>query len=88
MENTSLIDMDGALTVEDMARLLKMSPRLIRMQVKAARFPIAPMPPINNKPRWWGPSVREWCEQRAYGIPAPAVALAAAYGDPAPEDQP
>jgi hypothetical protein len=63
--------MDGALTVEDLARLLKLSPRLIRMQVKAGRFPIPPMPDINRHPRWWGPTVRAWCEQRATGVPAP-----------------
>lgn len=64
-----LIDMGGALTVEDMARLLKVSPALIRRLLKAERFPIPPMPEIDRKPRWWGPSVREWCERRAYGIP-------------------
>jgi hypothetical protein len=64
------------LTVEDMARLLKLSPRLIRMQLKAGRFPIAPMPELNRKPRWWGPTVRQWCEQRADGVPADAVQVA------------
>ena len=60
------IDMDGTLTVEDMARLLRMSPRRIRADVRAGRFPIAPMPDINRKPRWWGPTVRAFVERRAY----------------------
>jgi hypothetical protein len=67
------IDMDGALTVEDMARLLRLSPRLIRSLVKAERFPIAPMRGVSRRVRFWGPTVRQWCEQRAYGVPADDV---------------
>lgn len=68
----STIDLSGTLTVDDLARLLRVSPRWIRALVREGRFPIAPMPPLNQKPRWWGPSVRAWCEQRGYGVPAPA----------------
>jgi len=70
----SLIDMDRALTVADMAYLLKLSQSYIRRELKAGTFMIPPLPDINRQARWWGPTVREWLEQRSYGVPAPPPA--------------
>jgi hypothetical protein len=77
-----LVDFDGVLFIDELAGLLRISPRELRQMVKRGTFPIPTMPAINRHLRWWGPTVHAWLVHNA------EAALVAAATMPAVEQEP
>jgi hypothetical protein len=66
------VEYGTVLLMRDMARLFRTSPSTIRRRMAEGTFPIAPLPGIDAKVRWWGPSVQRWLKAQAQ--PAAPVA--------------
>lgn len=59
------MDYDNVLLLPDMALLFKTSRATILRRLQDGTFPIRPLPShgIDQKIRWWGPTVRAWFER-------------------------
>jgi len=61
-DKVEVSEFDGVIFLRELAETLRASEETIRRAVKAGRFPIAPLDGIDNRLRWWGPSIKRWLD--------------------------